>query len=511
MSYNINKTNGALLVTLLDGTTNTDTGLTLIGRNYISYGEIQNENFVRLLENFASPLPPGQSIGFTPIAGQLWWDTANQRLRVYTGTEFANVSENYVGASAPENSKIGDQWWDTTNKQLKIYDGVTWTLIAPPYTVAQGKSGAIVETATDTSSGTHTVVNTYTNNQLISVSSYDPEFISVAYPQFNSIKPGINLAANVTLNGTTENSLRLGGVFANDYARSNVATSFSSDVSVNGNLVLSNANVSYEQNALVIKNSTLNGNVAVYVTGSFGNTRALNINGATGMITVFAEPTSTFGIATKGYVDAQQFFLNNSIVSNIAAINASIAQLYVDTNLNLTSNVNAINANTNQLRSDTDANTASINNAISVINANLGTATNNIVALQSNAVSQQNQIEATNSAIVLANVQIKDYVDTQDATIYTYVDGQVLQTSTNAQNNLIAGLALKADLNGPALTGTATSETPAPEDNTTKIATTAFVRGAITGNLTRWQGSQYTVSTSPPSGGNNGDFWFQIN
>lgn len=81
MSYKINKTNGDELVELFDGTTNTDTGLTLIGRNYISYGEIQNENFIRLLENFADTIPPGQSVGFTPIAGQLWWDTGALRLK----------------------------------------------------------------------------------------------------------------------------------------------------------------------------------------------------------------------------------------------------------------------------------------------------------------------------------------------------------------------------------------------------------------------------------------------
>jgi hypothetical protein len=83
MSYIINKTDGNVLVTLLDGTTNSDTGLTLIGKNYVTYGEIQNENFIRLLENFSNASPPGISVGFTPIQGQLWWDKSNQLLKVY--------------------------------------------------------------------------------------------------------------------------------------------------------------------------------------------------------------------------------------------------------------------------------------------------------------------------------------------------------------------------------------------------------------------------------------------
>ena len=165
--YNLYKTNGELYTSLPDGTPDTNTGLTFIGRNFIEYGEIQNQNFLRLLENFASNLPPGESIGFAPIPGQLWYDAGNNRLRVYDGTNFVNVSESSVGSSAPSDSKTGDQWWDTTNKQLKVNDGTQWVLINPPYTAAQGKSGSIVETVTDGSSVTHTVVNTYTNNQLI--------------------------------------------------------------------------------------------------------------------------------------------------------------------------------------------------------------------------------------------------------------------------------------------------------------------------------------------------------
>ncbi len=55
-------------------------------------------------------------------------------------------------------------------------------------------------------------------------------------------------------------------------------------------------------------------------------------------------------------------------------------------------------------------------------------------------------------------------VDPGDATNKAYVD---------------AGLAPKAPLASPALTGTPTAPTPAPGDNTTKIATTEFVTNAI--------------------------------
>ena len=61
MPYQINKTNGTLLVNLADGqidTTSTD--ITLIGKNYSGFGEAINENFVTMLENFASSSAPSK-------------------------------------------------------------------------------------------------------------------------------------------------------------------------------------------------------------------------------------------------------------------------------------------------------------------------------------------------------------------------------------------------------------------------------------------------------------------
>jgi hypothetical protein len=103
MSYIINKTNGSRLSTpnmpngtLLDGTIDATTGLSLIGRNYPSYGEIQNENFVRLLENFADANPPTISLAaLNVLTGTVWYDTVNKRLRVYDGTDW-----NLVGLPA---------------------------------------------------------------------------------------------------------------------------------------------------------------------------------------------------------------------------------------------------------------------------------------------------------------------------------------------------------------------------------------------------------------------------
>jgi hypothetical protein len=525
MSYIVNKTDGSVLATLSDGTTNTETGLTLIGRNYTSYGEIQNENFVRLLENFSNTLPPGQSVGFAPISGQLWWDTGNQRLRVYTGTEFVNVSENYVGATAPVGSKVGDQWWDTTNKQLKVNDGVSWALISPLYTSAQGKSGAIVETVTDTNLNTHTVVNTYTNNQLISVASYDPTFQTSAYDQFSIINPGITLASNVAIYGSATNSLQLGGLAANLYPRTTTRTNFLSDLGIDGNLVMGNANVSFVNTALVVQNTALNGNVEFYVnTTSFGNTRALRINGTTGMLTVASNPTTALGIATKAYTDDIQLALDASIVSNVANINSNVSQLRSDIYSSLTSNVIVLNATIDQVESTSSASILSLDNSfsnsISDVNSNLANKTGRIESLEAQILlkSTINSPAFTGSPTApttapnnnSTRIATTAYVDSSAGVVTNYIETRVDALASLTASNLASGLAAKSNIVSPAFIGVATAETPPALDNSTRIATTAHVRAAITGDLSTWQGSRYTVSTSGPSGGNDGDFWFQI-
>mgnify|MGYP003307612161 CR=1 FL=1 len=53
MAYQIDRYNNTLLTNVEDGTVDQTTDLKFIGKNYAGYGEIQNENFLFLLENFS--------------------------------------------------------------------------------------------------------------------------------------------------------------------------------------------------------------------------------------------------------------------------------------------------------------------------------------------------------------------------------------------------------------------------------------------------------------------------
>ena len=75
MSYTLYKTNGTVLTTVVDGSLDTTTDLTFVGKNYSGYGTVVNQDLVKLLENFAGKLQPTKS-----IVGQLWYDSSNGRL-----------------------------------------------------------------------------------------------------------------------------------------------------------------------------------------------------------------------------------------------------------------------------------------------------------------------------------------------------------------------------------------------------------------------------------------------
>ena len=81
MAYTINKFDGTLLSSVDDGTIDQSTSLRFVGKNYAGYGEIQNENFLHLLESFASSNSPAR-----PISGQLWFDAGTNKLKFYDGT-----------------------------------------------------------------------------------------------------------------------------------------------------------------------------------------------------------------------------------------------------------------------------------------------------------------------------------------------------------------------------------------------------------------------------------------
>ena len=83
------------------------TTIKLVGKNYAGYGEIQNENFVHLMENFSSANSPAN-----PLSGQIWFDSAAKKLKFYDGSLFRSTGGAEVSTTQPVGLTTGDFWWD---------------------------------------------------------------------------------------------------------------------------------------------------------------------------------------------------------------------------------------------------------------------------------------------------------------------------------------------------------------------------------------------------------------
>jgi hypothetical protein len=157
MTYTINTFDGNFLTNVNPGTVDTNTSLSLLGKNYSGYGQIIASNFVYLLENFAKTSAPT-----TPLKGQLWYDKTENLLKVCSITGDTNSFERlqvYVGTTAPASARDGDLFYDTDDKQLQIRSSSAWVNASIPG--ANGTEMAFVKVTSNTGlTGTDSDVKT---------------------------------------------------------------------------------------------------------------------------------------------------------------------------------------------------------------------------------------------------------------------------------------------------------------------------------------------------------------
>lgn len=468
MSYTITKTDGSTLGTILDGTINTSfTSLTLIGRNYANYGQLIANDLVKLVENFAYSSSPSN-----PLAGQLWWNTTDKRLRVYTGSAFKIVSSCTAQTSAPSTTVAGDLWWDTTYSQLYIYNGTDpydvagWILVGPQ----RNGSGAVWEQITDTASIVHDVLSIKLDNSRTSIVSLDSEFTPAsAIAGYTTIKAGINANTNVgtaTFWGLANNSSYLGGQPAASYLRNDIDATTTGNLTIakNGGLTIglsSNLQITTTTaGGVSIKATKNNQDIDFYANISGTNTNILNLDGATGLATLISATTS--GTLTVGGAA--------TVASSLAVTGTGTftGNLYAPTQLAGTADT-------------TVATTAWVKN-------NSGLVPNKIYApgvdpTASNTYIDVNDTGTGNSSVVMDGVTVA----TASSTGFNLQNGATAVTQTDTYNG--AGNA--------------------------RVATTQFVKTASTwwGNASHR--SAKWVSTDEPNigvndvGSQDGDFWFQ--
>lgn len=229
MAYTINKYNGTELVVLDDGTLDTTTSLGLVGRNYVGYGETQNENFVFLLENFANANPPTR-----PLKGQIWYNTTNNLANVYDGTKWTVIGSAVVSADTPEDPALGALWFKTPINTLHVYSGTEWVFIGPEAAEGFGVTRARTTTLIDSDGITRPVIAITVNGSVIAICTSIAFTINTSNPVagFGILAAGINLSSTFTVKGNLDGNATSADRFAVSRAINTVAFDGSADITI---------------------------------------------------------------------------------------------------------------------------------------------------------------------------------------------------------------------------------------------------------------------------------------
>jgi predicted nucleic acid-binding Zn-ribbon protein len=194
----------------------------------------------------------------------------------------------------------------------------------------------------------------------------------------------------------------------------------------------------------------------------------------------------------------------DSLDARLDVAEASISSL--DTSVStLDSTTTTINSNVSVLQSDletavgrisaTEADISTINTNVSDLSTDLSDAQSDISTIQANASALDANVEGIDTRLISAesdidllqtsatsasdhassSTNVHGIANTADLATKSYADN----AKTDAISTSATAIALKADIDSPALTGTPTAPTATAGTDTTQIATTAFVQDAI--------------------------------
>lgn len=313
MSYEINKTDGSALVTLTDGTIDTSTSLTLFGKSYSGFGELLNENLIKLLENSSSTSAPT-----APLTGELWFDTSNGQLKVYNGSAFEPTGGAQSSSTQPSSASAGDLWHNSTNDQMYLYTGSAWLLVGPVYTSGQTLSGWKVETITDSGSVDRVISSMYVGNVQVCVVSSVTFTPQTTISGFATISAGLTLNSNLSAvfegtntsasfidtSGTTNSSASL--IAGGNFMRKDAANTTTGALTITNDSGLtlgagSDVTMSVDgSNHLTIANTASNGNVIISAKAGSTQTPRITITGSSGATAIAGDVTITGNLSVSG-------------------------------------------------------------------------------------------------------------------------------------------------------------------------------------------------------------------
>ena len=323
MAYTINKTDGTVIATITDGTIDTSTSLTLFGKSYSGFGELLNEDLVKLLENSASTSQPT-----APLRGELWFDTNTNSLKVYDGTSFEPTGGAQSSATKPTNPTAGDLWLDATNDQVFVYTGDTrahqthdkWELIGPVFTAGQTRSGWEIETLAS-SGGNKVVASMYAGGTRVAILSKETFTPSASQSGFASIKAGLTLnstlgavfdgtntqASAIDVTSTTNDSATL--IAGGNFLRADASDTTTGALTIDNNTGLivggsQELTISVSSNNVTVAQTAEDKNLSFTINDGGTTKTPLAFTGSTGAIALTGDVTITGNLNITGEYNA---------------------------------------------------------------------------------------------------------------------------------------------------------------------------------------------------------------
>ncbi len=477
MAYQVDKFNGTFLTSVDDGTIDTTTDLRLVGKNYAGYGEVQNENFLHLLENFANITAPPKAIG-----GQVWYDTSERKLKFYDKPTPTSVGRWKVASGAEVSStapsgqlQTGEFWFDTSADQLRVWNGERYVVIGPEIPDDLSATAILPVIVKDVLDQNHPIVKISSGSDVIAIVSKDAfQLKSAVNPitGFDQIKKGINLVntsgtTGITTSdhyfwGTASNSARLGGFPASDFIRFG-EVNFSEEVSFqDAGFTLGDQNdfrIKVENGDEVVVENRLGNPIIFRIRVSDSDQRNVGILTATGIIPGI-DNSYTLGGTTAKWSAVYATTFNGDLTGDVTGDIVGVHQ-------------GDLKSNSNNVAFDADTQTFygtfggpgvdAANFYGSLIGDVTGTATN---ALTLNSLSGEQGAVATSIAVrdASGNLTANRFIGLSDKSerlkidAYTGVDGNPyrLATTTATAHTIVARDA-SSNISATLFVGTATA------------------------------------------------------
>ena len=411
-----------------------------------------------MLENSASTSAPS-----SPLRGELWFDTSTSQLKVYDGSSFKPTGGAKSQNSAPTSPGAGDLWHDSDNDQLYVYTGSAFQLVGPVYTAGQTLSGWLIETLAS-SGGNKVVSSMYAGNTRVAILSKETFTPSATQTGFATIKAGFTLnstlgavfdgtntqASAIDVSGTSNTSATV--IAGGNFLRADAAdtTTGALTIDTDSGILIGGSQeltITVSSNDVTIAQTTQDKDMKFTVNDGGVTKTPLTLTGADGGIDMTGDLTITGNLTISGEFEKSGSNIN---VVDDAFLKLNTGNSEVDSGL---------------IIETSDSDDARLFYDVSE---------NHFVAGEGGSYSQ----------IIRA-------ADTTD-------DG-ASNHSTTLKSSSAGGLTLDS------LTLNSVGSISEGDTSNKTVATI----GAIVTFGDLWGGSAKTVSTSDPSGGNDGDFWFK--